>query len=154
MKQLSQDTHEQEQSLLTCTHAWFGRSTFKSLVWARESHLGPLDSRLILWLLNRIKSSVFFFTFYLSPGVRKSLQGKKNHSNFDKSVFFKENSFLIGTIEPWLSPRATVALLISVATSRERTSWLEEPNVHPFFIGFQNLPLIQKVEMSHWSPLI
>lgn len=114
--------------------------------------VAPGSPRLQVNPLTIEQDKIFCVFLYLLPLSRcqKIFAGeKKNHSNFDKSVFFKENSFLIGTIEPWLSPRATVALLISVATSRERTSWLEEPDVHPFFIGFQDLPLIQKVEMSH-----
>lgn len=73
---------------------------------------------------------------------------KKNHCKFDKFVFSEENSFLIGSIELQLSPRATVALLIFVDPLHERTLWLKGPGVHPFFIGFQEVLLTEKVEMS------
>lgn len=51
-------------------------------------------------------------------------------------------------MEPQLSPRAVVALQISVAPLHERTLCLEDPSLHPFFISFQELPITQKVKMS------
>lgn len=49
-------------------------------------------------------------------------------------------------MESQRSPRAVVALWISVATLCQRTLSLDDPSLHPFFISFPELAVTQKVE--------